>query len=183
MKTILVIILIALATVVNAQNKDSEPIDTTKKTQIEKTLSAISTVHKVEFIDIDKVKWLKLQIIVVTDLNTNNKIKGLYLNNRGQEYERHAYVDEQEISGLITFMERSDQEWKKDKPNYETQYTFETVDNLKITFGTNKNSRNWVYNVKFTNYIIENEINLDKDKPDDLLDALRSIKKELQNFE
>jgi hypothetical protein len=189
MKIILLILLmLSTATVAYNQNKDSERIDTATKTQIEKTLSAVSTVHKVEFVNVDEVKWLKIQIVVVTDLNLNNKIKGLSLSNEGlsamggEKYERHVYLDEQEISDLISFMEKCDQTWKKDKPGYETQYTFETADNLKITFSTLKNSKNWNYNVRFTNYAIENEIDLDKNKPDDLLDALHDIKKELQNL-
>lgn len=145
MRFILAALLILTSYVLCAQKKENEdPIDTSSNTQIERFLKQTSITKKVEFIEVEKVKVLKFQIIVITNLKDGFKIKGLYLSNSGNsgfwtgtpKYGRHAYLDENEIGDLIKFLENCDQKWKKEKPIYQTQYEFETLDNLRITFWT-----------------------------------------------
>ena len=171
------------------KNEKETVVDTTSKTQIEKVLRETSIIKKVEFIEVETVKVLQFQIIIITNLKTSFKTKGLYLSNQGGidiwtgtvKGERHAYLDEGEIEDLITFLENCDSKWKNEKPIYQTQYEFETLDNLKISFWTSKDSKSWVYHVKFTNYFFDNLSILKKSQSDELLNALKQVRTELKN--
>lgn len=184
----LVTFLLSLTSYSQKNAKDDVP-DTTSNTQIEKLLRETSIIKKVEFIEVEKVKVLQFQIIVITNLKTNSKTKGLYLSNQSgtsfwtgvSKGERHAYLDESEIDELISFLESSDGKWKNDKPNYQTQYVFETLDNLRVMFWTPKNSKSWKFEIKFSNYIFDNTEILAKNQSDEFLDALKQIKVELRN--
>lgn len=168
--------------------KDEMP-DTSSNTNIEKLLRETSIIKKVEFVEVDYVKVLQFQIIIITNLKTNQKTKGLYLSNQsGVNFwtgvvkgERHAYLDENEIDDLIVFLENSDSKWKKDKPIYQTQYVFETLDNLRVMFWTLKNSKSWKFDITFSNYIYDNTETLGKSQSDEFLNALKRVKDELKN--
>jgi hypothetical protein len=152
-------------------------------------LRETSIIKKVEFVEVEKVKVLSFQIIIITNLKTGMKIKGLYLSNQsGLNFwtgvikgEHHAYLDDNEIDDLIVFLENCDLKWKEEKPVYQTQYEFETLDNLKISFWTPKNSKSWVYHVKFASYVFDNTETLAKSQSDELLAALKRVKVALQN--
>jgi len=171
------------------KNESVEVADTSSNTIIEKLLRETSITKKVEFVEVEKVKVLQFQIIIVTNLKTDNKVKGLYLSNQSGingwtgvvKNDRHAYLDEKEINELISFLENCDSKWKLEKPVYQTQYVFETLDNLKITFWTKKNSKSWSYDIKFSNYIYDNTEQLDKSQSDEFLAALKQVQLELKN--
>ena len=185
----LLITLLTTTSSFGQKNSKEELPDTSSNTKIEKLLRETSIIKKVEFVEVEKVKVLEFQIIIITNLKTNLKTKGLYLSNQsGTNYwsgvvkgERHAYLDESEIDELILFLENSDGKWKNDKPVYQTQYVFETLDNLRVMFWTPKNSKSWKFDIKFSNYIYDNTETLGKSKSDEFLDALRQVKSEIKN--
>lgn len=190
MKFIMIAPLLMAFSITYSQKNIKEDIpDTSSNTQIEKLLRETSIIKKVEFIEIEKVKVLQFQIILVTNLKSGFKTKGLYLSNQSgtnfwtgvSKGERHAYLDESEIDELISFLESSDSKWKNDKPIYQTQYVFETLDNLRIMFWTKKSSKSWIYEIKFSNYIYDNTEALAKSQSDEFLDALKQVKLELKN--
>ncbi len=67
----LVTFLLSLTSYSQKNAKDDVP-DTTSNTQIEKLLRETSIIKKVEFIEVEKVKVLQFQIIVITYLKTNS---------------------------------------------------------------------------------------------------------------
>jgi len=186
--TLVVALFISLTSFSQKNTKEEVP-DTTSNTQIERLLRETSIIKKVEFVEVDKVKVLQFQIIIITNLKTNQKTKGLYLSNQsGTSFwtgvvkgERHAYLDENEIDDLISFLENSDGKWKNDKPIFQTQYVFETLDNLRVMFWTPKNSKSWKFEIKFSNYLYDNTELLAKSQSDEFLDALKQVKNELKN--
>ncbi|HEX6916144.1 MAG TPA: hypothetical protein VF145_12935, partial [Chitinophagaceae bacterium] len=133
----------------------------------------------------DDVRALRFQILIVTDLSTGVKTKGLYLDNQNQSvweaknaYSRFAYLDETELDELIVFLENCDKTWKNEKPANHTEFVYLTNDNLKIVFWTQA-SNNWQYSIEFTNYIFDNKIEMTKKRSDDLVEALRKIKTQM----
>lgn len=178
-KLTLTFVCLTLFHVCFSQKNDKElDVDTTSKTKIERLLHETSIVKKIEFVEIERVKVLDFRIIIVTNLKTGSKFKGLYLS-KGV---RHVYLDEDEIAELISFIENCDKKWKTETPFYETQYEFETLDNLRITFWTPKNSKAWTFAIKFTKYRYENIETLGKSQSDELLEALKRVKEELQYY-
>lgn len=171
------------------QNLTDEIADTTINTQIERLLNETSIIKKIEFVDIEKVKVLQFQTIIITNLLTRQKTKGLFLSNQsGANFwtgrvkgERHAFLDANEIDDLITFVELSDSVWKKEKPINETHYIFDSKDNLRVTFWTKKNSAAWVFNIKFTNYFFDNTEILSDTQSDEFLKALKLVKAQIEN--
>lgn len=188
---ILSFLLIFPFTICYSQKNDKDDVvDTTSKTNIERLIRQTSITKKLEFVEVEKVKVLSFQIIVVINLKTGEKVKGLYLSNQGGvnfwtgyvKGEHHAYLDEYEIDDLIQFLENCDSKWKNEEPINQTQYEFETLDNLKISFWTRKNSKSWSYSVKFASYIFDNTEILAKSQSDELLNALKQVKAELQKY-
>jgi hypothetical protein len=183
------LLLISVISFGQKKEKEEDAIDTTSNTVIERLLRQTSITKKIEFVEVEKVKVLQFQIILITNLKTGTKVKGLYLSNKSGtniwtgviKGERHAYLDENEIADMISFLENCDSKWKIEKPLYQTQYEFETLDNLKISFWTKKNSNSWVYTVKFSSYIFDNTEELRKSQSDELLDALKQVEAELKN--
>jgi hypothetical protein len=173
-----------------ARDNDDVVVDSISNTNIEKLLRQTNITRKVEFIQIDKAKVLQCQLIIITNLATGIKVKGLYLSNQGgtniwagvTKSERHAFLDENEIDDLISFLENCDSKWRKEKPKAKTSYEFETLDNFKINFWTKKNSNSWDYGIKFSNYIFDNIQELSKSQPDDLLNTLKQARIELQEY-
>lgn len=191
MKKVLITITYLLASYLSYSQKNDKDlfVDTISKTKLEQMLRETSIIKKVEFVEIETVKVISFQIIIVTNLKTGIKVKGLYLSNQSGvniwtgvvKGDRHAYLDEYEIDDLISFFESCDSKWKNEKPFYQTQYEFETLDNLKISFWTPKDSKSWVYHVKFASYIYDNTETLRKSQSDELLAALKQVKAELKN--
>jgi hypothetical protein len=191
MKNLFLTLILTLSVLaIFAQNSEQELIDTTSNITIEKLLRQTSTIKKVEFVEIETVKVLSFQIIIITNLKTGEKTKGLYLSNQsGEEFwtgvnkgERHAYLDEYEIDDLIEFLDKCDKKWKHEMPVFQTQYHFETKDNLRITFWTRKATKSWTYQVKFSRYLLNNTETIRKSQSDDLLSALKQVKSELANY-
>jgi len=191
-KNFLLILLLSSSISSFGQARDNEDVvvDTISNTNIEKLLKQTSITKKVEFIEIDKAKVLQCQLIIITNVATGIKAKGLYLSNQSgtniwagvNKSERHAFLDENEIDDLISFLENCNSKWRKEKPKAKTLYEFETLDNFKIIFWTKKNSNSWDYGIKFSNYISDNIQELSKSQPDDLLDILKQVKAELQEY-
>lgn len=188
MKQAFLLVIIGLALHSNAQKIDTNVTpDTAINTKIQQALKLKSTTIKKEFIKIDDVRALQFQILVVTDLKSEIKTKGLYLDNQNKIIgssrtpPRHAYLDENELDDLIEFLINCDKTWKNDKPVNHTEYVYTTNDNLRVSFWTDGGA-NWKYSIEFTNYLIDNEISMTKKNSDDLVDALQKIKMQMNSL-
>ena len=144
---------------------------------------------KVEFIEVEKIDLLNFQIIIVNNLKTGAKLKGLYLSNKKNynfwtsvyKDEKHVFLDESELDELIEFLANCDSKWKYDNPKNLTQYEIETQGNLKIAFGTSKNKSEWYFEIKFENNLLYNTEKLEKTQSDELLNAFIQVKAQLNN--
>ena len=163
--------------------------DTVYKTKIEQLLRETSILKKVEFTEVASVRFLYFQVVTINNLSTGAKEKGVYVSNlsyinlwsESNSYERHAYLDANEVDNLISFLDSCDARWKNETPSLQTLYEYETTDNLRISFSTIKNSKAWFYYIRFAGYRFNDVYTLKKSQSDELLDALKQVKKELGN--
>jgi hypothetical protein len=182
-KNVLLVALIFTNLEVFAQkDKEIDAIDTTSNTLIEKLLNQKTYVTKTQYVDVEKVRVLNFQIIIVENLTLRSKLKGLYLSNSYGNKNRYAYLDEQEIDQLIDFIKNADQDWKKQKAVFETKYSFETIDNLRVSLFAYKNSSKWTFSIKYTNFLFDNLVELSESKSDEFLEALIMVKSEMNKY-
>lgn len=171
-----------------AKKRNRGQTDTATNTEIQRALLIKGVSIKKEYIKVEDVRSLQFQILVITDLKTGAKIKGLYLDNQAETGWggknggiRSAYLDEIELDQLLEFLDNCDKKWKKEKVVTHTEYVYTTNDNLRISFWT-LDSNDWRYSIKFTNYYIDNVIELTKKRSEDLLDALKKIKDQMAKY-
>ncbi|MET0462225.1 MAG: hypothetical protein ABW007_03695 [Chitinophagaceae bacterium] len=160
------------------------PTDTTVRTAVEAILREKNSPQKVEYINGASIGGIYYSIIVAQNMKTGLFEKGVYVNSDSwpntysfnNRTTPHAYIDDNELPGLISFFENCDSIWKKETSNNRTSYEYETTDGFRISFGTGAMSAGWRFAFQFRNYQMYFTETTGKGKSVDLLYMFRSLK-------
>lgn len=157
--------------------------DTSVYTLIEQQLRQTGSSQKVEIANTVNIAGIHFSTIVVHNLSSQNKIKGILISNRSSPnisvfapgYERHAFIDESELDSLAGFFENCHNVWKLHKPEKATTYVFETKDKLQIEFAVGQNSQAWKYSFLFARYNPPYEDTMNKERSYGLYHVLKTF--------
>jgi hypothetical protein len=166
------------------------PTDTTVRTAIETVLRQKNNAQKVEYIDGATVGGNYYSIIAVHNLTTGTFEKGIYVNSDSwpntysfnNRTTPHAYIDDNELPGIISFFENCDSLWKKETTTNRTSYEYETLDGFRISFGAGSMSAGWRFAFQFRNYQLYFTETTGKGKTGDLLYMFRSLKSKIDTI-
>ncbi|MCG2612893.1 hypothetical protein LZZ85_01330 [Terrimonas sp. NA20] len=166
------------------------PTDTTVRTAVETVLRQKNSHQKVEYIDGASIGGIYYSIIVVQNMTTGAFEKGVYVNSDSwpntysfnNRTTPHAYIDDNELSGLISFFENCDSIWKKETPDNRTSYEYESLDGFRVSFGAGSMSAGWRFAFQFRNYQMYFTETTGKGKSVDLLYMFRSLKTKIDKI-
>ncbi|MBE9488097.1 MAG: hypothetical protein IMY73_02835 [Bacteroidetes bacterium] len=147
-KKALIILMLLISTSLFAQNKETVNIPETNSKSME-FMSKDDSFIKKEFFDKGNIKGLKCQVLILTDINNQNKIGCLKLEtscNASYGSPANTFIgilDMDEINDCIKSLEYIKDNLLSTSPSIYTEAEFKTRDNLKFGAYYNENKKKW----------------------------------------
>jgi hypothetical protein len=162
--------------------------DTASHTVIESAIRQNGVMQKVEYLNSEYIGGVYFYMIIVQNLKTKEKTKGVYVSNQQiasiyvSRFEHHAYIDAAEMNEVVDFFEQCNNNWKTASAVGATSYEYETAGNLRFRFTANSNSSAWRFSFQFDNYYFQNEETMGKGKSEKLLTTLKKFRDDLNAY-
>lgn len=164
--------------------------DTASYTNLETALREKNVPHRVEYVGGRTIAGYYFGAIVVRNLKTQAVTKGAYIGADSPirpllyapRWSHKSYIDEEELDGLIQYLDSCNNNWRKEQTTSAVSYEYETKDKFRFYFAANEASTTWRFTLEFRNYYFFNKDNLSRARTEEIFDAFKLFRDILKRY-